>query len=74
MYILRTLGAVLFGPRRPEWDHLQDLKGVEMVPLLVLGAAILIGGIAPFTLMDLINLGVGDLVAQLGSLQIGGMF
>jgi NADH-quinone oxidoreductase subunit M len=45
-----------------------------MVPLLVLGAAILIGGIAPFTLMDLINLGVGDLVAQLGSLQIGGMF
>jgi len=74
LYILRTLGAVLFGPRKPEWDHLEDLKGPEMVPLLVLGAAILIGGIAPFTLMDLINLGVGDLVAQLGSLQIGGMF
>lgn len=74
LYILRTLGAVLFGPRKPEWDHLEDLKGTEMVPLVVLGAAILIGGIAPFTLMDLINLGVGDLVAQLGSLQIGGMF
>lgn len=74
LYILRTLGTVLFGPRRPEWDHLQDLKGPELVPLLVLGAAILIGGIAPFTLMDLINLGVGDLVAQLGTLKIGGMF
>ena len=74
LYILRTLAAVLFGPRKPEWDHLEDLKGPEMVPLVVLGAAILIGGIAPFTLMDLINLGVGDLVAQLGSLQIGGMF
>ncbi len=74
LYILRTLAAVLFGPRKPEWDHLEDLKGPEMVPLVVLGAAILIGGIAPFTLMDIINLGVGDLVAQLGSLQIGGMF
>lgn len=74
LYILRTLGDVLFGPRKPEWDHLQDLKGPEMVPLLVLGAAIIIGGIAPFTLMDLINLGVGDLIAQLGLPQIGGMF
>jgi len=64
----------LFGPRRPEWDHLQDLRGVDLVPLLVLGASILIGGILPFTLMDLINSGVGQLLGQIGPGQIGGIF
>lgn len=73
VYILRTLGYVLFGPRKPEWDHLQDLKGPEMVPLMVLGAAILLGGIFPFTIMDLINSGVGDLIAQIGTLHVGGV-
>ena len=73
LYILRTLGNVLFGPRKKEWDHLQDLQGPEMVPLLVLGAAIIIGGIMPFTLMDLINNGVGSLISQAGLMQIGGI-
>jgi len=71
---LRTLGDVLFGPRKEEWDHLEDLKGPEMVPLLVLGTAILVGGILPFTVMDLINSGVGGLLAQIGTIQIGGIF
>lgn len=74
LYVLRALGTVLFGPRRKEWDHLQDLKGPEMVPLLVLGMAIFIGGIFPFILMDLINGGVGTLIARVGLMQIGGIF
>lgn len=74
VYILRTLGDVLFGPRRPEWDHLQDLKGPEMVPLLVLGGAILLGGILPFTIMNLINSGMGQLLANLNVHQMGGIF
>jgi NADH-quinone oxidoreductase subunit M len=74
VYILRTLGDVLFGPRRKEWDHLEDLRGPEMVPLVVLGAAILLGGILPFTLMDLINSGMGQLLAQIKLVQIGGIF
>ena len=74
VYILRTLGNVLFGPRRPEWDHLHDLRGPEMVPLLVLGGAILLGGILPFTVMDLINSGVGQLLQHIGPLGIGGIF
>lgn len=73
VYILRTLGNVLFGPRRPEWDQLKDLRGPEMVPLLVLGTAILLGGIAPFTVMDLINNGVSHLLAQISLMQIGGI-
>ncbi|KUG04892.1 nadh-ubiquinone oxidoreductase chain m [hydrocarbon metagenome] len=73
LYVLKALGRMLFGPRNEKWDHLQDLKGVEMVPLIVLGLAIFLGGFLPFTLMDLINNGVGDLVAQMGLLQIGGL-
>jgi len=65
---------MLFGPRNEKWDHLQDLKGPEMVPLVVLGLAIVLGGFFPFTLMDLINNGVGPLAAQIGQIQIGGLF
>ncbi len=74
LYILRTLGDILFGPRLEKWDHLQDLKGPEMVPLVVLGSAILIGGILPFTVMDFINSGVGQLLSHIASIQIGGIF
>lgn len=74
VYILRMLADVLFGPRKEEWDHLQDLKGPEMVPLIVLGFAILGVGIIPSSIMDLINSGVGQLIAQVGLIQIGGIF
>ncbi|MGI5880537.1 MAG: complex I subunit 4 family protein [Syntrophomonadaceae bacterium] len=74
VYILRTLGDILFGPRLEKWDHLQDLKGPEMVPLIVLGSAILIGGILPFTVMDFINSGAGQLLSHIASIQIGGIF
>ncbi len=73
VYILRTLGNVLFGPRKEEWDHLQDLKGTEMVPLWVLGTAVLMGGIMPFTVMDLINNGMINLLSQITSATMGGV-
>lgn len=73
LYILKSLGTMLFGPRNENWDHLQDLKGVEMVPLLVLGIAIFTGGFFPFILMDFINGGVGEIVQHIGALRIGGM-
>jgi NADH-quinone oxidoreductase subunit M len=73
VYILRTMGAVLFGPRLEQWDHLQDLKGVEMVPLLVLGLPILIFGILPFSVMDFINSGVVSLLTHINNIMIGGI-
>lgn len=74
VYILRTMADLLYGPRKEQWDHLEDLKGPEMVPLIVLGTAILVGGIFPMTVMDLISSGVTGLIAQLGTIQIGGIF
>jgi len=52
---------------------LTDLRGLELVPVIVLGLAIIIPGFFPSTIMDLINNGVGNLVATLGmSNMIGG--
>jgi NADH-quinone oxidoreductase subunit M len=64
------MGNVLFGPKRPEWDKLTDIKGPEWVPLLVLGAALITFGIFPSLLMDLVNNGVAPLFARAG---LGGM-
>ena len=74
VYILRTMADLLYGPRKEQWDHLQDLKGPEMVPLIVLGTAILVGGIFPSLVMDPISSGVTGLLAQIGMIQIGGIF
>jgi len=75
VYILRTLANVLYGPRKPEWDHLKDIHGPELVPLYVLATAILVAGIFPSLLMDMINNGVGPLLAKIASTtMIGGGF
>lgn len=80
VYILRTLGDVLFGPRREEWDELQDLKGPELVPLIVLGSVIIIAGLYPLDIMNLINGGIEQIVNQTGlhgiqtALWTGGIF
>ncbi|NPV91633.1 MAG: NADH-quinone oxidoreductase subunit M [Firmicutes bacterium] len=73
VYILRMLGNILFGPRLERWDKLPDLKGVELVPLLVLGSVLILVGFFPSLLMDVINSGVSSLMAQSGlSLMVGG--
>lgn len=73
VYVLRLLGNVLFGPRLSQWDVLKDMKGVEMIPLLVLGTVLIVVGIFPSLLMDTINSGVAPMMAKVGiSLMVGG--
>lgn len=72
VYVLRALGNVLFGPRKAEWDHLQDLKGLELVPLVVLGLAIIIPGMLPASVMDYINSGAGALMTAALNVPPGG--
>ncbi|MCX7779770.1 MAG: NADH-quinone oxidoreductase subunit M [Negativicutes bacterium] len=62
LYTLRVLANVLFGPRRAEFDDLQDIKGPEMVPLVVLGAVLILAGMFPWYLMDMVNAGVQPIV------------
>jgi len=73
LYVLRAAANTLFGPARPEFSHIKDLKGPEMVPLVVLGSVLVIGGILPSLLFDMIDSGVAPLLTHINdALQIGG--
>ncbi|MDH7479112.1 MAG: NADH-quinone oxidoreductase subunit M [Syntrophomonadaceae bacterium] len=75
VYILRMLGSVLYGPRQERWDKLPDLRGAEMIPLLVLGSVLIVVGFFPSLLMDVVNSGVVDLIARVDlPLTVGGGF
>ena len=65
LYVLRVLADVLFGPRRPEWDGVHDLKGPDWVPLVVLGVFLVGFGIMPAFLMDVVNSGIAPLAPLL---------
>lgn len=75
LYILRAAANTLFGPKKAEWDHLTDIRGPEMVPLIVLGAFLVGFGLLPSLLMDMINSGVAPMMSEISNaLQIGGRF
>jgi len=75
LYALRAGANSLFGPPREEYDQLKDIRGPELVPLVVLGAVLVIGGLMPSLLFNVINSGTVPLMAQIGAaLQIGGRF
>ncbi|OAT79503.1 complex I subunit 4 family protein [Desulfotomaculum copahuensis] len=76
LYVLRAGANTLFGPPRHEYDHLKDIHGPELVPLAVLGTALVVGGLLPFLLFDMVNSGIVPLMAQInGALQmVGGVF
>lgn len=79
LYTLRLLANTLFGPRREEYDWLPDAKGPEMVPLVVLGFVLVVAGMFPFLLMDVVNSGVSTLMAHIGdvlgvAVKTGGNF
>lgn len=73
VYVLRMVANVLFGPRKEEWDHLEDAKGVEMIPIVVLISFIVLFGVFPSWLMDMVNSGVQPIAAKLvEAMKIGG--
>ncbi|MFZ7104539.1 MAG: complex I subunit 4 family protein [Peptococcaceae bacterium] len=75
VYVLRVVQKVFFGPRNPRWDYLQDAKGIELVPIVILCGVLIFLGFFPSFLMELINNGVDPFVQQyLAALKVGGMF
>lgn len=79
VYTLRLIANVLFGPRRAEWDHLKDLRGPELVPLVVLVFVIFLTGIFPNLVFQLIDGGVtssglAKVLETVGQAKIGGLF
>jgi NADH-quinone oxidoreductase subunit M len=69
LYILRILANVLFGPRRPEFDHCADARGLELVPLVLLGSVLVVFGIFPQLLMGMVNSGVEPMLPLLAKLH-----
>ena len=79
VYTLRVLANVLFGPRRAEWDHLKDLRGPELVPLVVLVFVLFATGMFPnliFPLVDtgVVSSGLAKVLETVGQAKIGGLF
>ncbi|WP_018210946.1 complex I subunit 4 family protein [Desulfitobacterium hafniense] len=79
VYSLRLIANVLFGPRRKEWDHLKDLRGPELVPLVVLVFVIIITGVFPNTVLQLIDTGVqssglAKVLEAVTQAKMGGLF
>ncbi|KKM11844.1 NADH dehydrogenase [Clostridiales bacterium PH28_bin88] len=75
IYVLRVIQKVFFGPQNPKWAHLPDAKGVEMVPIVILCGVLILFGLFPSLLIDVINVGVEPLLAKIeAAAQIGGVF
>ena len=63
-YILWMMRRVFFGTFNVRWDHLVDARGIELVPLATLMAIIILVGVYPSILTDVINSGVAPLTSQ----------
>ncbi|MHB9094551.1 MAG: complex I subunit 4 family protein [Eubacteriales bacterium] len=78
VYVLRMVANVLFGPRKEEWDHVEDIKGSYLIPVVVLIVFIVTFGIFPSLLMDMVNSGMQPIAAKMvqattaAAAQIGG--
>ncbi|MBM2826905.1 MAG: Oxidoreductase [Dehalococcoidia bacterium] len=65
-YILWMLERTFFRELDPRYEHLGDATWLERVPLVVLVALILLIGLQPALLTDLIQTGVTAVVSRLG--------
>ena len=63
-YILWMLRRVFFGPFNERWAGLADARGIDLVPLVSLIAVVLIVGIYPRILTDLVSSGVLPLASH----------
>lgn len=64
VYILRLLAKVFFGPLGERWKALPDAAPVEAGATAVLVAVLAIVGLAPFTLLRTIDVGVGQFLQR----------
>ncbi|MEI8075443.1 MAG: NADH-quinone oxidoreductase subunit M, partial [Bacteroidota bacterium] len=67
VYILRAAGKTIMGPiTNTHYEHLNDASWNEKFAAVVLISGILIVGMAPFLLIDLIQPGTEIIINKLG--------
>ena len=64
VYILRLLARAFFGPLDPRWEHVTDATPVEVGATSMLVLALVFVGIWPLPLMNVINVGVEELLMR----------
>ena len=74
IYILRVIQKIFFGPRNAKWDHLKDAKGVELIPILLLGGVLIVFGVFPNLIMNVVNSGIVPIAEKFISLSVRGLF
>lgn len=74
IYVLRVIQRVFFGPRNAKWDHLEDAKGVELIPIFLLGSVLIIFGVFPSIIMNMLSSGIVPIAQKFISLCVGGLF
>jgi len=59
--VLRAIKNIFWGPGPDiKWKHLSDPKGLEWVPLVVLGLCLIVFGAWPSLLLDFIDLATSE--------------
>jgi NADH-quinone oxidoreductase subunit M len=64
LFMLRVFRRAFFGPRNPEWDHLQEITPWLGVPRAVLVGVLVLFGFFPFWVLDLIGSTTRDFVGR----------
>jgi NADH-quinone oxidoreductase subunit M len=64
-YIIRVSYMVFFGPLKPEFEEIPAVSTIEKVALFIMAAILIIVGLYPSVLLNLINTGVVPLVMRL---------
>jgi len=64
-YVIRVSYTVFFGPLKPELEGIPAVSTMEKVPLFIMAAILIIVGLYPSVLLNLINTGVVPLVLRL---------
>jgi NADH-quinone oxidoreductase subunit M len=65
-YILWMLQQAFFGPAKEEFNHVKDADGLEKFYMFILVAVIMLVGIYPAVLTDVIKLGISPVVNLIG--------
>jgi NADH-quinone oxidoreductase subunit M len=67
VYILRLLGKVFFGPIDNRWKDLEDANRLETGVAVMLTGFLLLWGLYPFRIVEIIDSGVVPIMERFGS-------
>ena len=66
VYMLRAVLNVTFGPTKDKWMELEDIKPIEMVPVIVLVGFIVLIGIFPSVLAEPLEISLQIILSRVG--------